>query len=293
MLIESLLVARICCGAATATSRPQEPVIVSAAWLSAHVSQPDVVTLDVVHSEDAFRLGHIPGGRFVLYDDIVTSRDGLSSELPEAKQLRQVFANAGVSDESRVIVYSNDPLMAARAFFTLEYVGQQHAAILDGGLNAWTARGGRVDTDAPIIRQGRMTARERPEIVASAEWVKSRIGSPNVIFIDTRTDGEYRGTADRHGMPSLGHVPGARQLQWQELLSDASAGVFRPEPELAAIFAGRAPRQDTVVTYCYIGYRASMTYLVARALGYTVKLYDGSYQDWARRAFPVTAGERP
>jgi thiosulfate/3-mercaptopyruvate sulfurtransferase len=48
-----------------------------------------------------------------------------------------------------------------------------------------------------------------------------------------------------------------------------------------------------VVTYCYVGYRASMTYLVARALGYEAKLYDGSYQDWARRSLPLTTGDRP
>jgi len=50
---------------------------------------------------------------------------------------------------------------------------------------------------------------------------------------------------------------------------------------------------DTVVAYCWVGYRASVTYMIARALGYPTKLYDGSYEDWSRRRLPVIAGAKP
>jgi thiosulfate/3-mercaptopyruvate sulfurtransferase len=63
--------------------------------------------------------------------------------------------------------------------------------------------------------------------------------------------------------------------------------------ELAKLYAARAHPGDTLVTYCYVGYRASMTYLAARALGLTVKLYDGSYEDWSKRNFPLVAGPSP
>jgi len=294
MFIESVCSLALCTLSAVATSAPHpEPVIVSASWLSAHLSEPNTIVLAVVHSDNDFRAGHIPGARPIAYGDITTSRDGLWTELPDAKRLRATFVAAGVTDDSRVVVYSDDPLMASRAFFSLEYLGQRHAAVLDGGLNAWSARGGRVSTDPAVIRTGRMTAHERPELVADAAWIQAHLRSPHVALIDTRTDGEYRGTAERHGMPSRGHIPGARQLQWQELFADPALGVFRKPDELASAFSSRATRGDTVVTYCYVGYRASMTYLVARALGYEAKMYDGSYQDWSRQSLPVTAGDRP
>lgn len=47
---------------------------------------------------------------------------------------------------------------------------------------------------------------------------------------------------------------------------------------------------DTLVTYCWIGYRASMTYVAARTLGLPVRFYDGSYQDWQKRNLPVDKG---
>ncbi len=44
---------------------------------------------------------------------------------------------------------------------------------------------------------------------------------------------------------------------------------------------------DTVVSYCRTGGQASFLYVVARQLGYDVKLYDGSFIDWSRTDYPV------
>jgi len=46
--------------------------------------------------------------------------------------------------------------------------------------------------------------------------------------------------------------------------------------------------RDTVVTYCFVGMRASVTYLAARAIGLVAKMYDGSYQDWSHRHLPLS-----
>jgi thiosulfate/3-mercaptopyruvate sulfurtransferase len=82
-------------------------------------------------------------------------------------------------------------------------------------------------------------------------------------------------------------------LQWQELFREPNDLLFRDREELARIYASRAQPGDTVVTYCFVGYRASMTYLVARYLGYQAKLYDGSYEDWSRRRYPLVSGAKP
>jgi thiosulfate/3-mercaptopyruvate sulfurtransferase len=57
--------------------------------------------------------------------------------------------------------------------------------------------------------------------------------------------------------------------------------------------AGAAPG-DTVVTLCRTGVQASHAYFVARLLGYTVRMYDGSFLDWSRQtARQVSAGTTP
>lgn len=43
-------------------------------------------------------------------------------------------------------------------------------------------------------------------------------------------------------------------------------------------------KEKEVVVYCFIGQTASVDYLVGRSLGYKMKLYDGSLQEWSRDA---------
>ena len=59
--------------------------------------------------------------------------------------------------------------------------------------------------------------------------------------------------------------------------------------ELATLFAkANVKPGDTVVAYCHIGQQATGTLFAARLLGYNVKLYDGSFEDWSAHAdFPV------
>ncbi|HEV2641745.1 MAG TPA: rhodanese-like domain-containing protein, partial [Candidatus Elarobacter sp.] len=199
----------------------------------------------------------------------------------------------GISDSTRVVVYAGEAPMATRVLFTLDYLGHTRFSLLDGGLPQWRAEGRPVTRDVPSVARGHLTPHPRPDIVATADWITPRVEHPGLALIDTRTDGEYVGAGERHGMPSEGHVAGARQLQWEQLFRDGEIPLLKDRAELAKMYADRVKPGDTVVTYCWVGYRASATYFVARYLGYPVKLYDGSYQDWSQRKLPVRAGGTP
>jgi len=41
---------------------------------------------------------------------------------------------------------------------------------------------------------------------------------------------------------------------------------------------------DRIVAYCHIGQQASLIYFVSRYLGYDVRLYDGSWEEWSAKA---------
>jgi thiosulfate/3-mercaptopyruvate sulfurtransferase len=273
---------------------PNTSMLVSTDWLARRIGDPQVVVLHVGHGDD-FKQAHIPGARPVEYDDVTIERDGISSELPAPAQLARAFEKLGISDASHVVIYPHDGRMgpmASRVFLALDYIGHDRVSLLDGGLVKWRSEGRPVSAESPVVAPGRITPRPRP-VTVDAQWVNARTGARGVAFIDTRTTPEYLGNGTRSGLPSSGHVAGARQLEWEQLFSDLPSGTFLDMPALAKLFSDRVAPGDTVVTYCLVGYRASMTYFAARLLGYPTRLYDGSYQEWAKLGLPTKKGEAP
>lgn len=256
------------------------------------LADPAVVVVAVGNQAREFEAGHIPGARFVRYGDIAIDIDGIQSELPPVDQLRKVFAAAGITDRSKVIIYGA-PIPATRMFFTLDYFGHPSARVLNGGLNAWKGHGGAVESGpsraAPAA--GALTPRVQGNRVVSADWIKERLSTTKMTLLDARPDAEFAGTDEgMNGMHVRGHLRDARQLVWNTLF-DAS-GKFLPDVELRKRYDAIGAKAGTpLVSYCMVGMRASVTHFVARHLGYDARMYDGSIVDWTRRKLPAVMGK--
>jgi thiosulfate/3-mercaptopyruvate sulfurtransferase len=265
-------------------------LLVSADELATLLKDPTVVVVAVGNSVDDFTAGHIPGARLVLYDEIAPAVDGLQSELPPVETLRRVLAKAGIGDRSKVVIYGST-IAATRMFFTLDYFGHPNARVLNGGLAAWKARGGPIEVSPPsTVTASSLTPKPQPDRVVSADWIMERLSTPKMKLLDARPDPEYTGSdGGMNGMHVLGHLPDARQLVWNTLLD--SSGKFLPDAELRKKYEAIGATKDTpLVSYCLIGMRASVTYFVARHLGYDARMYDGSIVDWSRRRLPAVKG---
>ena len=273
-----------------AAPKPDTSLVASTAWLAAHAGDPSVVVLHVERGDSAWRAGHIPGARYVAYASLSVDTGGIRTELPPPDSLRSLFEAVGVSDASHVVL-TGAPLVVTRAFFTLDYLGHRHVAALDGGATKWLAEGRSLSLEAPAVGRGRLTPHPRPEVGAQSDWVLGRLGKPGVSFVDTRTEGEYLGTAERP--PSSGHLDGARRLEWQDMFRDPNEFSPKALNELSKLWRERVTPGDIVVTYCTVGYRGSGSYFVSRLLGYNAKLYDGSYEDWAKKNLPVVKTVTP
>ena len=88
--------------------------------------------------------------------------------------------------------------------------------------------------------------------------------------------------ANAGGMPRAGHIPGARNVPFTSVL--AENGKLMPPQSLQIILNGAGGQGPALtVSYCHIGQQATVLYFVARYLGLSARLYDGSFQDWSRR----------
>jgi len=276
---------------------PRDSMIVDAAWLKAHINDPNLVLLHVGDPMDTkeYAAQHIPGAIQAGMKDVsVTDRTakGLVLEMPPADALKADLEKLGISDNSRIVVYYGKDWVspATRIIFTLDYAGLgDRTSLLDGGMPAWIAAGNATTAEVPTVKKGTLSALKIKPIVVTGDYVRSHLSSPGIAIVDGRDavfyDGTEKGGDKDH--QKAGHIAGAHTFPFTQLVDDKN--FVRPASELAAMFekAGVKPN-DTVVGYCHIGQQATAMLFAARSLGHPVLLYDGSFQDWSRHDdYPV------
>jgi len=266
--------------------------LVTTEWLSEHLDDPDLVVLDctvlVEQDEDGgfrsvsgkanYEGGHIPTAGFAdLMGDLSDGGSPLQFAVPTPEQFAAAMGALGVGDDTRVVLYdANGSVWAARVWWMLRWVGFDRAALLDGGLNAWTAEGRPLSTESATESAGKLTANVRPELIADWSEVLASIEDDAVNLIDALPEAHYRGEMSMYGRP--GHIPGASNIPVFSLFDDT--GRYRPHDELAAIFDG--DRNTRAINYCGGGIAASSNAFIMTRLGFTdVAVYTASLQEWA------------
>ena len=97
-----------------------------------------------------------------------------------------------------------------------------------------------------------------------------------VQLVDVRSAEEYEGTAGYGCDPVQGHIPGAVNIEWSELLA-AGAGI-------PVLLAERGVESDArIVCYCHSGSRSARAVQALAAAGVAAENYEGSWHEWSRR----------
>jgi len=212
---------------------------------------------------------------------VAVTRDGIPNELPPVETLQHVFEAAGVSNSSRVVLYGERlNLFAARAYFTLDYLGvAARVALLDGGLEKWTAERRPLSTEMPQAKTTTLVVSPRPEILVDTKTMRdfSQKKPGSVALVDARPTKEFTGEQLSEDVAKAGHIPGAKGLFWMDMLVSRQNPVLKPEPELRRMYEqAHAATGQPLVTYCRTGMQSSFDYFVAKYLGYDPSMYDGS-----------------
>jgi thiosulfate/3-mercaptopyruvate sulfurtransferase len=290
-----ILTAALVLATACADSTPQaEPMdtLVTPQWLSEHLDDPDLVVLDctvLVEPDESggfrsvsgranYENGHIPSAGFAdLMGDLSDGQSSLQYAVPTPGQFAAAMGALGVGDDSRVVLYdASGSAWAARVWWMLRWIGFDQAALLDGGLAAWTAEGLRLSTE-PADRPARtLTPAPRPELIADRDEVMAAIDDDAVALIDVLPEAHYSGEMAFYARP--GHIRSAVNIPMQALTDEA--GRYRPLDELAVMFEGE--RDARYITYCGGGIAASSSAFIMSRLGFTnVAVYTASLQEWA------------
>lgn len=275
-----------------AVPQVRQGMLVSTEWLARHMKDPGIVLLHIGRDRKDYDAGHIPGARFLALNQIVTARGGVPNELPPVADLKKAFESVGVGDNSRVVLYGEmQGLLAARAFFTLDYLGHgERAALLDGGLEKWRADRREISTAAPGFEPATFTPRVNPDIIVffpqtrDLSWEAVHEPQSKVRLVDARPMEEYAGEKPSEGLSRPGHIPGAVSLFWMKLVESKEDPEVLPPHDLRKAFESAGIRSDQrIIIYCRTGVQASFAYFALKYAGYQPQMYDGSFMEWSKQ----------
>jgi molybdopterin synthase sulfurtransferase len=278
--------------------------LVYAGWIAEHLSgsAPAGFAIYEVTSggRAAYQGGHIPGAMHL--DLMGLERLPLWNVIPDGELLEALPA-VGITAHTPVVLYSRDPLAAARAAWILTYAGVQDVRVLDGGLRAWTQAGYSLETgeDAPNRAGGfGLKAAGQPGVFATTEGIRALLTEKRGLLVCVRSWAEHVGeTSGYEFIQARGRIPGSL---WGTSGSDPHHmqdyrnfdGSLRAYPEIEAIWRNQGiTREKRVVFYCGTGWRASEAWFCAYLMGWPqAAVYDGGWLEWSLDpANPVERGD--
>jgi thiosulfate/3-mercaptopyruvate sulfurtransferase len=276
--------------------------IVTAEWLTVHLDKVVVADvrwyLDGRSGRDAFERGHIPNAVFADLETVLTATPGGTRgrhPLPSPEDFAAAMSALGIGDGTNVVAYDDTGGMtAARMVWMLRVLGEQ-AAVLDGGIAAWT---GPLSTDTPVPTAQTFTARPWPaNVTVDADAVGQLAARSDSAVLDARAPERYRGDTEPVDARA-GHIPGARNAPWTANL-DPSTGRFRSPEQLRERYAAIGVEADIeVVASCGSGVSAchDLIALELAGLGGPLggRLFVASWSGWsADGSRPVATGSVP
>jgi thiosulfate/3-mercaptopyruvate sulfurtransferase len=261
----------------------QLPLLIEPAQLEPLLGSEDLGVVSLCKDTTYSQL-HIPGAIHLAYSAITASRGMTHGLLPQAAQLESTLAAHGIGNHSWVIAYDDEGGgNASRLLWTLEALGHSRFSLLNGGLHAWANEGHPVSREPKQPAVAAFSAKPNSMPIADADYILSRLNTDELALWDARSLNEYRGIA--RFAQFAGHIPGAANLDWFEIMDRQHNLRLKSAEELKGILTklGLSPDKEVVV-YCQTHHRSSLAWFALKYLGYPrIKGYPGSWSDWGNR----------
>lgn len=257
------------------------PLVIDAAQLAAQLNHPHLLIIDLSSAEN-HALGHLPGAVHLDPRRLLRGDGPVPNRIPRLEQLEALFSELGITADTQVVAYDdqNGP-WAGRLLWTLACVGHTRASLLDGQLAAWQAAGQPLECQLNRPQPADFHAHPDPNLRVDIPWLLDHLQDPEVKIWDARSAEEYRGERIVNARVG-GHLPGARLLEWTDLLQPGPVPRLRPREELQQLLTNAGlDGARTLVTHCQTHRRSGLTWLVGRWLGLDdIRCYDGSWFEW-------------
>ncbi|TVS17197.1 MAG: sulfurtransferase [Gammaproteobacteria bacterium] len=235
--------------------------------------------------EAAWRQSRLPGARYAHLErdfsgPVLPGSSG-RHPAPEMAAVITSLRHLGVGPEDPVVFYDDaGGPFAARGWWLACHAGHPAAQVLDGGLDAWTAAGGDLETGPAATAWPEAPAWPQRAPLLEAAKVADVLAAidAGTTLLDARTPERFAGEVEPID-PVAGHIPGASCMPHGGNLTNG--GLWRDDQDLALRWEGIDA--DATICYCGSGVTAAHNVLAAVQAGRgRPRLYVGSWSEWIR-----------
>lgn len=220
--------------------------------LKAMLGSEDLVLVDC-NKPDVYAAGHIPGaigiGINAFSDTSGKIGDPGWGTIKNKEDLQKKLESLGIDNKKTVVFYSDvfkGPGADGRAVWQLKLAGMDNVKMLVGGLSYWKELGYEVANEVaqPKPVTGVVLKDYDQSYIATKDYVFNNLDKQ--VLLDVRTEKEFQGSQNA-GEPRGGHIKGALNLLWLELLN--KDGTIKTPDEIKTLMASYnvKPADDFIV----------------------------------------------
>lgn len=252
--------------------------LIAASEVECRLDSPDILVLDP-RRPMRYLQGHLKGAVNLPLRRLLGS-DGY---LRSIEELVDEVGSTGLDGSTIPIIYdSNDAQNGAFLAWVLELLGRPDVCLMDVSFEGWLGEKREVFYRPVTPRPAAFTVGAFQAVRATLHDIQE---NRDAKLLDVRSQDEYNGDAEIDDRP--GRIPGATNLVWRELLGPGNR-LLNLDNNLSQELKNRGiDSDDEVITYCRAGPRAAVAYVALQQLGYNVRLYDGSYNQWSSSNMPI------
>lgn len=278
-------------------------VFVTPEWLVESIkSEEEIIILDAPYGKKEYindhdpnkrkyEVKHIPGAIHIDKSEISGKDSDLN--LYDAVAVKNVFLNKGVDQNTKLVVYSDGIILAARIAFAAYWLGVKEVYILNGGIYAWENKGYKIEsgTNQPTPKAsfgGNVPAREEILISTPDDLREAKKINPSLVLASVRSWEEFIGGKSGYpyiegegSIPDSVHAKASTNRTNTELLLDDQGNFGNIDKIISEWKKWGIDSSQEVIFYCGAGWRAAVAFFVAKELGWkNIKVFDGGWYQW-------------
>lgn len=256
------------------------PLLLEPKDLEPLLGDDSLLIIDTSSAEN-YQKHHIPGAIHLAPSRLQRGEKPAPGKLPHEADLKALFSEMGLSADKHVIAYDDEGGgWAGRLIWTLDVLGHKNYSYLNGGLPAWVNEGHPTETKANVAQPVDFNVTINTDVIAELEDTIASIDNPNTLVWDARSAKEY--TGEKVVAARGGHIPGAFNIDWLELMDkERNLRLIDLDGLQARLNELGAGKDKQIITHCQTHHRSGLTYLAMKLMGYeNIKGYHGSWGEY-------------